>query len=237
MIEILEDLGLSQNEAKVYLALLKYGTMNLRDLTRTSGLYRPNAYEALDRLGKKGLVGIGFAGKRKVYNAVDPSRLKSLLEERNKRLELLLPELLQMGESKEKPHIDILYGREGLKTILDDEIAVGKTMHVLQSSETVETRVGSYLEISRARRAAAKIKMKILYGKKDADWARKAAEFPHTEARMGEEQWGVTIDVYGDRTVIVFGNEPTIVRIMDKETARRFLSFFEINWKKGKPIK
>jgi sugar-specific transcriptional regulator TrmB len=235
MEKILSDLGLSKNESKVYLALLRYGRMQLRDITKTTGLYRQNALESLTRLQDKGLVAIAYEGKRKAYSAVSPTRLRVLLEEKEKRLETLLPQLLSIRAVTEKPKIDILSGKEGLKTILNDEIAVGKTMHTLQSAQTVEALAGDYLSISREKRWRAGITFKIIYSEKDREFGEKARKYPKTQVRYLDEDFGpVTTDVYGDRTVLIFGSEPTILRITDEEVARRFLQFFKMNWSKAR---
>ncbi|MDO8553909.1 MAG: helix-turn-helix domain-containing protein [Candidatus Micrarchaeota archaeon] len=236
MIEILNELGLTPNEAKIYLALIRYGSMGLKDLTKTTGLYRANTYEALDKLSKKSLVSTSFSGKRKTYNAVSPERLKWLLDEKAKRLDSVLPELMEMIKGKQRPTIDILYGKEGIKTMLDDELEVGETLYVMQSSQTIDSKAGTYLEISRHRRVAQNMVMKILYGKDDSLWAKKAAKHKLTEVRVVNDNFSISIEMYGDRTVITFGEEPTLIRIIDKETVKRFLMFFEMNWKKGKQL-
>lgn len=235
MEKILSDLGLSRNESKIYLALLKFGSMQLKDITKTTGLYRQNVLESLDKLAAKGLISIGMIGKRKTYSAVDPNRLKVLVEEKEKKLETILPELLALSARTEKPKIEIFSGKEGLKTILDDEIAVGQTMHAIQSAETVEALTGDYLSISRERRWRAGITMKIIYSIEDRKFGEKAKKYPKTQVRYLDEDFGpVTTDVYGDRTILVFGQEPTIIRIIDKQVAQRFLRFFKMNWDMAK---
>ena len=236
MEKLLQDMGLSRNESKTYLALLKYGRMRLKDVTKTTNLHRQNALDSLGKLQAKGLIGIASEGKRKYYSAVAPTRLKVILEEKERKLDSLLPALLSLEENREKPKIDIFSGREGLKTILDDEISTGKTLNVIQSSQTVESLSGGYLSISRERRWRAGIRMRIIYSKKDEQFGRQTGKYPKTEVRYVNDDFGsTTIDIFGDRSVLVFGPEPTIVRIIDAEVARRFMQFFEMNWKNAKP--
>ncbi len=235
MERLLQELGLSKNESKTYLALLKFGKMRLKDVTKTTGLHRQNALDSLNKLHTKGLVAITYEGKRRIYSAVSPSRLKVFLEEKEKKLDTLLPALLSLTEKKEKPLIDIFSGREGLKTILDDEISTGKAIHVMQSASTVEALTGIYLEISREKRWRAGITMKIIYSLKDKRFGEVVKKYPKTRVRYVDEDFGpTTIDVYGDRTVLIFGPDPMIIRIRDKEVAERFLRFFHMTWKKGK---
>lgn len=235
MEKILSELGLSKNESKIYIALLKHGTSQLKDITKATVMYRQNALESLEKLHGKGLVAIAFEGKRRIYTAVNPNRLKTILEEKEKKLESILPELLAASSLTEKPKIDLLTGKEGLKTILNDEITIGKTMHVIQSADTVEALAGTYLSISRERRWRAGITMKIIYSKKDREFGEQTKKIPRTQVRYLNENFGpTTIDIYGNRTVLIFGTEPNIIRITDREVAKRFLRFFEMAWEKAK---
>ncbi len=240
MEKILSELGLTKNETKIYLALLKCGSMSLKDLSKTANIYRQNALDSLERLRKRGLVTISFEGtqgKRKIYSALSPEHLSLLLEEKQKRFEAALPALLALSARTEKPKIDILCGSEGIKAILNDEIATGKTMHVIQSSQTVDTRLGDTLAISREKRWRVGITMKIIYSKRDKTFGEAAKRFPKTEVRYSNEDFGsTTIDVYGNRSILIFGSEPTIVRIIDEEVAKRFLGFFWQSWEKARRV-
>jgi len=238
MESILQGLGLKRNETKVYLGLLREGPCNLKQVTETCGLFRANALDAIEGLSQKGLVGISFHDKRHVYQAVDPDRLSGLVDEKKAQLDSILPMLSQMGASREKASIDILRGRPGLITILNDEILAGKTIYTMQSSETVDKKAGAFLAVSRARRAAAKMTMKIVYPSNDKSYAKEAARFPNTEVRIQikNQKNPVTIDVYSDRAVLIFGSEPTIIRIQDPMIAERFKSLFNLAWAQSKPF-
>jgi len=51
-----ECLGLSENEAKVYIALISAGVANARTLSVMSDVPRTNVYSALNRLAETGLI-------------------------------------------------------------------------------------------------------------------------------------------------------------------------------------
>jgi hypothetical protein len=102
------------------------------------------------------------------------------LEEKEKKLETILPQLLSITAQTEKPKIEIFLGKEGLKTILNDEISVSETIHVLQSAQTVEALTGDYLSISREKRWRQGITMKTIYSFKDKKFGERAKKFPKT---------------------------------------------------------
>ena len=54
--DVLEEIGLSKNEAKIYLTLLRLGNVTATDIIKESGVHRSNVYDVLDSLVKKGCV-------------------------------------------------------------------------------------------------------------------------------------------------------------------------------------
>ena len=99
-LEILQDIGLSVTESKVYLALLELGNALAGEITKKSQINRTNVYDALERLIEKGLVTYVISANRKVFEPVNPERLKEILEEKQANFNTLLPEL----ELKYKEH-------------------------------------------------------------------------------------------------------------------------------------
>ena len=55
-LQILEDLGLTSLQARVYLALLESGPLRVSEISKISNVARPDVYRNLSKLQKKGLV-------------------------------------------------------------------------------------------------------------------------------------------------------------------------------------
>lgn len=72
---VLQSLGLSKYESKVYMTLLECGPCSPSDIEKTSNLLRPVVYKALSNLISKNLVAAQPKGKRKLYTAQSPDRL------------------------------------------------------------------------------------------------------------------------------------------------------------------
>ena len=64
--EKLTSLGLQDNEARVYLALLELGRGNVTEVSKAAGLNRTSGYDILERLGTLGLVSRSTLGKKKL---------------------------------------------------------------------------------------------------------------------------------------------------------------------------
>jgi len=60
-IEALQEVDLSQNEARIYETLVDLGEIGVAEIAQESGVNRRNVYDIMDRLQEKGLV---FENKR-----------------------------------------------------------------------------------------------------------------------------------------------------------------------------
>src|SRR5438045_713802 len=80
--QILEELGLSPNEARIYESLLERGESSISEVAINAKIHRRNAYDAVQRLINKGLCFQVFSAGENTYNAVDPDKLTELITER-----------------------------------------------------------------------------------------------------------------------------------------------------------
>ena len=85
--QVLQEIGLTQNEIKVYLALLDLGESKTGDILKTSGLNSGRIYEILDSLQKKGLVSFIVKSGVKLFSPADPKRVRDYLDEKKKAIE------------------------------------------------------------------------------------------------------------------------------------------------------
>ncbi|MEY4722995.1 MAG: hypothetical protein RLZZ324_508 [Candidatus Parcubacteria bacterium] len=76
----LETLGLSHNEAKVYIASLKAGPTTAQLLAAKSLISRPTTYLMIDGLVETGLMSSFIKGKKKYFEAATPMHLKYIVE-------------------------------------------------------------------------------------------------------------------------------------------------------------
>ena len=73
-IRLLKAFGLTENEARAYLALLELGEVGASTVGRKSGISRGKVYPVLDRLQAKGLIEI-LPGAPQAYRAMDLKRM------------------------------------------------------------------------------------------------------------------------------------------------------------------
>lgn len=121
--QTLAELGLSDGEIKVYLALLKLGSSPVSKVKEETTLHRTTIYDFVEKLLNKGLINYIVKSGVKYYNATDPVKLLEFLKEKQRKLEKILPELEKLAKfQQEEVSVEVYKGKEGLKTILADTI-------------------------------------------------------------------------------------------------------------------
>ena len=86
-VKTLTDIGLNETQAKVYLLLIKNGSLTPPQTATVINIKRTNAYAVLDQLEELGLDKKKEVKKKNTYWAEHPIALEKL--EKNKRAEAL----------------------------------------------------------------------------------------------------------------------------------------------------
>lgn len=118
---ILEEYGLTDKEAKLYLAGLSLGTATITQLAKRASLKRPTAYLVIDELLKKGLLTLVPKGKKANYKAEDPKELINRSEQSKRKIEEILPDLktIYLGSSKQ-PGVRFYEGKDKIFKIYEE---------------------------------------------------------------------------------------------------------------------
>jgi len=124
--KILEDLGFTGAEIKIYLALLSLGRTTAGPILQKTKLHNSIVHRTLSRLIEKGLVSFIIEGKVKHYQATSPKNIEKSIDENKKRFEKILPNLLQLNIPLDKQEAKIFRGFSGFKNALQEFIADSK---------------------------------------------------------------------------------------------------------------
>ncbi len=112
MVSSLQNIGLSQYEAKAFLAVVVLGVGNAEIIAQTAGIPRTSSYKVLDSLEKKGFV-VSSEGRPKRYNPEELSKIRdrivSEVDELFDKLEFVHEYLMEKGEPQ---LVYTIYGRE-----------------------------------------------------------------------------------------------------------------------------
>jgi sugar-specific transcriptional regulator TrmB len=120
---ILRNIGLTDGEIKVYLALLELGSSTTGPIIEKSGIAKSIVYQILERLAKKGLTSHKIKEKTKHFQAAEPDKIlqyiterENKLKENKKKVEKLLPELLLKQNKQPNSDTIMYFGDKGILT-------------------------------------------------------------------------------------------------------------------------
>src|SRR3989344_3603240 len=121
--ELLMNLGLTNGEAKVYLALTQLGSSTVGPIVKEAKVAYSNIYEILNRLLKKGLISFIIKEKTKYFQVTSFSQLNEYLNKKEEEIEKeklslkkLIPELEKVKISQEKQEAEVFIGFNGVRT-------------------------------------------------------------------------------------------------------------------------
>jgi len=246
MKHVLEEIGLTGGEIKVYLSLLELGDSTRSNIVNKSKISGSKVYDVLEKLQAKGLVAIYTQNKVKHFKPANPKQILYYLEEKRKKIgdieaqaKNILPALLaQFKASKEEHEVELLTGLKGLEVIFREQIDIMKAREIhyviggTKGSE--EGAVVAFFQKIHALREKKKIKSKMLYNYRQKQNTEKffgTKKYPHSETRYIKHSSPVSINIYKNRVVIiVFGKTVTAIHIKSQDIANSFLEYFKLLW-------
>lgn len=240
----LVELGLSNNEAKIYLFLLKHGETTTGSIIKETGIANSRVYESLNSLISKGLAIYTVQKDGKHFSAADPKKILENEEEKKKKIENILPDLIKIQSLLISETTSAVYeGFEGFKTafkkIIDDCPKNG-TIHILGFSEqtfaTKSLRV--FISNMNLKSAQKKQKLKIILDAKTKNTLGKDREQEkYTEVKYMPEGYisPGALDIFDDYVYIFLWEEkPYVFMIKNKKISESFKKYFEFLWKIAK---
>lgn len=120
--QILESLGLSDKEAKIYLANLEIGSSPVSQIALKAKINRVTTYDILEKLIKKGLINFIVKRKIKFFSATDPELMVNEFKKRAEELNKALPDLKRLHGETAHPRVRYYEGLEGIKSIYADTL-------------------------------------------------------------------------------------------------------------------
>jgi len=229
MERILEEVGLSKNEAKIYLRLLREGSCLAGTIAKLTGIHRRNVYDSIERLIKKGLVGYIKKNNRMYFRVVEPERFIEILKEKEEIIREILPKLRLMPK-KENEEILFFRGKNGLKSIFEDQLREKKEILIVGASKVANKILKYYFHWFNKRRVKERIKVKIIAAK-----GQDFSDVPLSEVRyIAKKYHGPgAFNVYGNKVVILHWSEenPLAILIKNKGIAESYKNYFELLWK------
>lgn len=238
----LREIGLSENEVKVYLSLLKKGPCLASDVAYDSRLNRTLVYDLIEKLIEKGMANYVIRENRKYFNASSPRNILEYIEERKRSLDLkrdeiesLIPLMENLKKNDEEVVVEVFKGTEGAKTVFNHVIEVGETLRVFPWIGAFYERMPVFYRNYLKRIKERKIHREIITAEEKKSLI--SDEEPLVKVRYLPSYFDIPSStwLYGNYVVIcIQAEEITLVRIKSKTAAEANNRFFEGLWKIAK---
>ncbi|KKT35614.1 MAG: hypothetical protein UW24_C0006G0024 [Parcubacteria group bacterium GW2011_GWA2_44_12] len=238
--KVLQQLGLSEKEAVVYLASLQLGKDTAFTIAKRSGIKRSTVYVILNELNIKGLVDISKTAKATLYNPVSPKKLLQQMDFRKNQLEEALPELLLLYKDKpEKPSVHISEGSRGVEQVyreIIDSVKAGEEVLCFGQLKHFESGYKKLLETwiremknkkNRAREILPKNEYESVYRERI-----KQNRNPHHRIKVAPSGMLVNDNIiYADKVgIFSVEHDAFVVLIESKHIAEAYRNVFEFLW-------
>ncbi len=245
-IKILERIGFTNGEIKVYLSLLNLGNVSSGPIIKSSEIAGSKVYDILEKLKKKGLVSETIRGKIKYFRANSPKRIldyiknkEKELKEEQKEFKKILPILIEKQKSKEEvQEVKVYIGYEGIKTFYEDMAnSLTKKDEYLGFAFPEQAVINKFIinlfDRYHERRARTGGKSKMLVPINNKLNKKRLAKPLHRlyEFRETEHSFPQGISIFKDIVATFsWGNPPRLFAIKCKENADEHRRFFYKLW-------
>lgn len=242
----LQNLGLSDKEARVYLASLRLGRSTVQEIANQADVNRGTCYNVIEYLMKKGLMSTYTQGKKTFFTAESPERLRSLirleeqeLRDKDVRFSKYLPDLLSLYSSGDnKPKVKYFEGWEGLKSIMEEFLKCkSKRIDNVVNLDAVDYVLPSVVSDYTPRRVAKGIQSRFLYttAKGPNEDLKKTDKQQLRESRyiqLDKFPFEADITIFDDKISLESYTKERILGILieDKKIANSIKCMFEFIW-------
>jgi len=243
--KLLEDIGLSRGEAKVYLVLLDLGMATTGPIAKHSRISPSKIYKILDKLSARGLVSHVLIGKTKHFKPSNPKTVLDLIHkkkneitEKEQQFQSILPQLQkQLSQAQKKSQAELYEGFAGLKTVFDEILNTATkkdevfTVGISKATGIVQRYFIHFFK----KQAKIGFKIKAIFNE-NAKLTAKERKNKVTSFRFMPKNivTPAVINIYKDKTIINIrseGEQMFTFVITSKETADSFRDYFKLLWK------
>ena len=232
--KVIEELGYTRAEAKVYLAALSLGESHVSDIAKKVRRPLSSVQIVVNKLHADGLINFYVRKRYKYWIAENPTRLIARLHEWEDAVQSIMPQLEALRRSKDrKPRIKIFEGVDEIRQIYDDMLET--KAHILGAipwDDWIRLLGRGFMEDFIEKRIKHNLRIRLLIPKSTIATelhSRDASELRETRYVPDNVDIKTTMLLYGTKVVIVSLNKklPTAVLIEDTDVHETLTFFFE----------
>lgn len=233
----LEQLGLSDKEARVYLALLPRQDTGTSNLIRATGLHGQFVYMALERLEELGLARHVIQNGRKKFSAGSPERILALVDEKKLAAQSVVRQLREQFAGKHEQSFEVFQGDSAFvahEFALLEGCPNGSSIDIIAGSGDRYVEIfGSELNEYERIRIEKQVHLRYLSTSGNSNYLKIMAQTrPFFEYRiLPQAAPQVDTDIYDDKiSFMIYGQPVVSFTFTNMEIARGYKGFFDVLW-------
>lgn len=217
--DILEKIGLTKTQAKIYLTLVKNGPLSPTDIAGLTNETRTNAYAVSEKLVKLGLAKKDDS-KKMIISPESPEKIRYILSKKQQRikslnnnLSLVMPDLLSAFLlNNNVANIINISGREAIMMIYDSILNTKEDVFLLSNGFDYKCEPNLLADIKKRVKELekAKIKTYILVQSDRYDINHPINPFQIAKPLPDNIKLDVRIIIFGEKTVLSIFKEDNV---------------------------
>jgi len=231
----LKNYGLSEKQAKIYLACLELGSASVQKISQKAGLARSTTYEVLETLKAQGLISTFQKKRVQYFSAEEPQKVINLAKEKANLMEQALPQLRAMyGQAKTQPTVRFYQGKQGMKLIVEEMLKEAKEVLAFSSADDLFATL-DYFPGFVEKRVKQKIPARVIL--RDSAKARERQRLGSQELRQvkiipADYEYHGLVFIW-DKKIAMFSfkDDLTALIIESEELAKIQKAMFGIIWR------
>lgn len=241
------NIGFSEKEANVYLALLELGKGTVSAIARAAGINRTTGYNVLDSLVSKGLTSVSGKKPKQEYVAESPNLIVALLKERAKQSQKqlksaakIVPQLKSIHNVGNRPKVKFYEGEAGLIEVYEDTLTAKEPIRAYATFDDMHNTLPNYFPKYYKRRAKKKIPIRGIVPATKI--ARERVESNKKELRTtalipaDKFYFSPEINIYDNKVMIASWREKLGIIIESEEIADAMKKIYELAWAEAKRL-
>lgn len=239
----LQNAGLSEKEAKVYLAALELGPDTAQNIAKRAGINRATTYVQIEELKERGLMSELEKGKKTLYVAEQPDRLLTLLNTFEKELNFKKTEVARIlpilsglfASAGERPKVRFYEGVEGTAAVREEFLKTKsrQTEGFINLDRLFDLFPGYENEFT-TKRIAKGLRSLVIYTRKDGPLQGATDSTKLREARFieyGKLPIEADITIFDNKVSFAsYNSKPIAIIIESKEIASTLRGIFHTLW-------
>jgi len=242
---VLRKAGLTESQAKGYLALIEYGATTPTKLAELTGETRTNAYAIAEKLVEFGLAEKLTDRTKTAYRPTNPTNLRKLLLDQQRQLKAaneaitgVLPSLVsRFNLTSDQPGVLTLEGLPGIHTLYDDILKTNLPLSIITSNfDRVEAEISRTIDEQINRQTKAGITTRALYSQSEAPNIANVQQLASVgiETRIANIESPAQMIIYGQHVAYSgFRGGMITMLITHSDIARTMQTVFDALWDKA----